>query len=386
MGLGVQSVLWSDPEVFARFSELEGNRAMYTITQTAATALVGRSYSEPGAWLEDILPTALETGRQATQRPTLRTTFALNALVPVDLAAWMLWARASGASPMFESLIPAACRPAMHFHAEQISCVPAVGYGLALSEIVKAVSEGHSLLKIKIGSDPDQDGSPEKMLAWDIARLTSIDSALRSVACPTSPDQRCRYYLDANGRYDSRQRVLDLLDACEANGFLERVVLLEEPFAESMDIEVHDMPVRVAADERAHTDADVRRCAALGYGAVALKPIAKTLSMSFRMVQAAHEEGLPCFCADLTVNPILVDWNKLFQAHLPPLPGMLCGFMESNGHQNYRNWDAMQTYHPAAGADWTRVSGGSWHLSSTFYEQSAGIERDSPHYAALFNG
>ena len=111
-----------------------------------------------------------------------------------------------------------------------------------------------------------------------------------------------------------------------------------------------DLGVRVAADESAHTDADAARRIELGYGAIALKPIAKTLSMTLRIARLAHEKGVPCFCADLTVNPILVDWNKVFAARLAPLPGLSLGLVETNGHQNYRNWEAMRRHHPCFGA------------------------------------
>ena len=114
-----------------------------------------------------------------------------------------------------------------------------------------------------------------------------------------------------------------------------------------------DLGVRVAADESAHTDADAARRIDLGYGAIALKPIAKTLSMTLRIARLAHERGVPCFCADLTVNPILVDWNKVFAARLAPLPGLQMGLVETNGHQNYRNWEAMRRHHPGFGAEWT---------------------------------
>jgi hypothetical protein len=55
-----------------------------------------------------------------------------------------------------------------------------------------------------------------------------------------------------------------------------------------------------------------------GYSAIAVKAIAKTLSMTMRITQLAHEKKVPCFCADLTVNPILVDWNKNIAARLAP--------------------------------------------------------------------
>ena len=92
----------------------------------------------------------------------------------------------------------------------------------------------------------------------------------------------------------------------------------------------------------------------MGYKAIALKAIAKTLSMTMRMAQVAHEKGVPCFCADLTVNPLLLEWNKSVAARLAPFPGLALGLLETNGHQNYRNWAAMVGYHPCVGAPWTQ--------------------------------
>ena len=63
----------------------------------------------------------------------------------------------------------------------------------------------------------------------------------------------------------------------------------------------------------------------------------------------AYEKKIPCFCADLTVNPILVDWNKNIAARLAPFPNINIGLQETNGHQYYKNWNTMMTYHPLAG-------------------------------------
>jgi hypothetical protein len=121
----------------------------------------------------------------------------------------------------------------------------------------------------------------------------------------------------------------------------------------------------------------------MGYKAIALKPIAKTLSMSLKIAKIAHENNIPCFCADLTVSPIMVDWNKNFAARLAPLPGMKIGVLESNGHQNYKYWQEMKKYHPLAGSDWTETAAGLFHLDKSFYTTSGGIFQESPHYSTL---
>jgi hypothetical protein len=75
----------------------------------------------------------------------------------------------------------------------------------------------------------------------------------------------------------------------------------------------------------------------------------------------------------LTVNPILVDWNKNVAARLPALPGMKIGVLESNGHQNYKNWEQMKQRHPMAGASWIEPKDGIFHLEDNFYKFSGGI-------------
>jgi hypothetical protein len=116
---------------------------------------------------------------------------------------------------------------------------------------------------------------------------------------------------------------------------------------------------------------------------MAIKPIAKTLSMSLKIIRAAHEKSVACFCADLTVNPVLVDWNKNVAARLAPLPGLKIGVVETNGHQNYTNWEAMRKYHPCYGAAWTEAKQGVFSLGDDFYRQSGGIFQPSPHYRSV---
>src|SRR5690606_22546683 len=108
------------------------------------------------------------------------------------------------------------------------------------------------------------------------------------------------YYLDANGRYDSIERVMRLMDHADKIGALDQILLLEEPFPEEVKLDVARLPVIVAADESAHSDHDCLERIALGYRAIALKPIAKTMSMSLKIARLAHEKNVACFCADLT--------------------------------------------------------------------------------------
>jgi len=89
-------------------------------------------------------------------------------------------------------------------------------------------------------------------------------------------------------------------------------------------------------------------------------------------------------CADLTVNPILVEWNKSVAARLAPFPGLGLGLLETNGHQNYRHWERMRGYHPCRDASWATPVDGVFRLDEEFYRRSACLFEPSPHYEALF--
>jgi L-alanine-DL-glutamate epimerase-like enolase superfamily enzyme len=380
VGLGTQSVLWSDAAVFASRSEAAGNALMYAVTEKAlALAREAGPVSSPLELLDRVLPPAHAYACAVTGRPGLRKTFTLNALVPVDNAAWLLHADENGFSG-FDAMVPPEFRPALASRHGLVGAIPLMAYAVPVPEIRAAALEGFFFMKVKIG----QPGTQEEMLERDKARLSEIHAALAGIETPHTKDGRLPYYFDANGRYESKDALLRLLDHARKIGAFDRIAIVEEPFPEEMEVRVDDIGVRVAADESAHTDADAARRIDLGYGAIALKPIAKTLSMSLRIAKLAHERGVPCFCADLTVNPILVDWNKVVAARLAPLPGLSMGLLETNGHQNYRNWEAMRRRHPAYGAPWTLPEKGVFRLDDDFYARSGGIFERSAHDEALF--
>ena len=380
VGIGTQNVLWSDAAVFASRSEAAGNALMYAVTERAlALARDAGPFRSPLELQDAILEPVHAYARAVTGRGDLRRTFTLNALVPVDNAAWLAHADANGISG-FDALIPAEFRPALASRHTLAAAIPLMAYAVPVAEIRDAAAQGYFFMKIKIG----QPGTQAEMLEKDKARLSEIHAAIGGMETPHTQDGRLPYYFDANGRYESKDSLLRLLDHARRIGAFDRIAILEEPFPEDVEARVDDLGVRVAADESAHTDADAARRIDLGYGAIALKPIAKTLSMTLKIARLAHARGIPCFCADLTVNPILVDWNKVFAARLAPLPGLSLGLVETNGHQNYRNWEPMRRYHPSFGAPWTQPVKGVFRLDADFYARSGGIFDPSPHYEALF--
>ncbi len=379
IGLCSQNVLWSDAAVFSSHSEAGGNALMYAITERALQMVSGESFATPIELVDRLFEELLAYGRAITGRPDLRETFILNSLVGLDNAAWILYAREHGIT-RFDDLIPADYRGGFSVRHTQLAAIPLMAYTIPISEIVQAVDDGYFFLKIKIG----QPGTQQEMLEKDKERLSAIHAAIGHRETPHTADGKLPYYFDANGRYESKETFLQLLDHARSIGAFDQIAVVEEPFPEHADIEVSDLGVPIAADESAHTDADVAERIEMGYGAVALKAIAKTLSMTMKMAQLAADKQVPCFCADLTVNPILVEWNKNVSARLAPFPGFSVGLLETNGHQNYRNWETMKSYHPVENPPWATVENGLFTLGSDFYRTTGGIFDSSSHYENLF--
>ena len=380
--LNSQSVLWSDADVFAAHSESAGNSLMFAMTEFALKQAEGMTFETPIDLLDQLLPATYEYGKAITRKDDLRLTFALNALVGVDAAAWVAYARQNGIAT-FDEMIPAAYRAALGHRHDRIACIPLMAYAIPMAEIVDHAEQGYFFMKVKIGSDPEHDGDREKMLRWDMARVEAIHRAIGHIETPYTDNGKIPYYFDANGRYDSKERLQRLLDHCARIGALEQIAIIEEPFPEEYKVPVGDLGVRIAADESAHCDHDVAERIELGYGAIALKPIAKTLSMTLKIADVAYKAGVPMFCADLTVGPLQVDWNKTFASRLAPLPGVKVGVVETNGHQNYRRWAELQSFHPCCGSPWMTVRKGCFELDEDFHARSGGILLDSEHYLGL---
>ena len=262
-----------------------------------------------------------------------------------------------------------------------MAAIPLMAYAVPVPEIREAAAQGFFFMKIKIG----QPGTQEEMLARDKARLSEIHAALAPVETPHTRDGRLPYYFDANGRYESKDTLLRLLDHARTIGAFDRIAVVEEPFPEELEAEVGDLGVRVAADESAHTDADAARRIDLGYGAIAVKPIAKTLSMTLRIARLAHQRGVPCFCADLTVNPILVDWNKVLRRPPRPAAGALPRPRGDERPPELPELGGDAAPPPLLRGAWTVPANGVFRLDDDFYARSGGIFLPSPHYEAMFS-
>ncbi len=378
-GLGTQSVLWSDSNVFIEHSESGGNALMYALSERALQIMKGNSFTNPMELLDELLPEVLAYGKKITGIPELRKTFALNSLVCVDNAAWLLYA-AENKINKFDDMIPDDYKPALSYRHDKVASIPSFSVGTNVEKIKAAADEGYFIMKLKIGSA----GTQKEMLEKDMAFLSAVHKSIGHYKTPYTKNNKIPYYLDPNGRYETKDTLLRFLDHAKKIGAFDQFALIEEPFAENNEVYVGDMGVSIAADESAHTVEDAASRIEQGYKAIVLKGIAKTLSMTLKIAQLAYEKKIPCFCADLTVNPILVDWNKCVAARLAPFPNMEIGLQETNGHQYYKNWDKMMTYHPKAGARWTQTKKGVYLTDKSFFEESGGIFQPSAHYEQMF--
>ena len=380
IGLGTQSCLWSDAKVFAANSEAGGNAIMFSMTQHALKLLVGKTFTSPVELNDWLWPQVWEYGKKVSANPDLRATYALNALVAVDNAVWVLFARENGLTS-FDEMIPSAYRPALAAHHAKCASIPLFSYKVPVAEIKEAVDSGYFFMKIKIG----QPGTQEEMLAKDMARVSEIHAVLKDCRTPYTKSGKLPYYFDANGRYEKKETFLKFVDHLKKIGAYDQVAIVEEPFDEYADIDVNDIPLRLAADESAHTVKDALERIKMGYRAMALKPIAKTMSMSMKIAQAAFERKVPCFCADLTVVPVNVEWNKCVGARLTAFPGIGdVGLVESNGHQNISDWETLRKDLAYPDAPWTRVKDGVWPCDADYYAKSGGILEPMPRFEAMF--
>jgi L-alanine-DL-glutamate epimerase-like enolase superfamily enzyme len=379
IGLGCQSVLWSDAKVFGQHTQNGGNSLMFAMTERAMQLIKGQSFTDPNELLDRLLPEVFEYGKKITGNPDLRKTFALNALVGVDNAAWILYARENGFKN-FDEMIPAKYKPGLSYRHEKVASMPSFSAGTDVAKIKKAADEGYFIMKLKIGAA----GTQKEMLEKDIEFLTAVHKAIGHYQTPYTKTGKIPYYFDANERYDEKDTLLRFLDHAKKIGAFDQISVIEEPFGERNQNSVADIGITIAADESAHTVEDAAARIEQGYKAMAVKAVAKTLSMTMRITQLAHEKKIPCFCADLTVNPILVDWNKAVAARLEPFPLLTIGLQETNGHQYYIHWDEMMSWHPEAKASWTVTRNGVYITDKSFYEKSGGILEDSQHYVNMF--
>ena len=378
IGLGVQNPLWCDARMAGKTSESGGNAIMYSMTERALQMIKGQQFASPMVMLDEILEELLDYGKKITGQKDLRKTFALNPMVPVDNAAWLLYAKINGLTN-FDQLIPKQYKGGLSAKHSHVISIPALTYGTPIEDIKKLADDGFFIMKIKIGAPGDQ----RMMLEKDKAFIRAIHAAIGHYESEHSPNGKIPYYFDANGRYDRHETLMEFLDYADKIGALDQIAVLEEPFGERNQEDVREIAARgprVAADESAHTVEETLARIEQGYTAIAVKSIAKTMSMTIKIAQAAYEHDVPCFCADLTVNPILVEWNKVVAARLPAFPGWNMGMQETNGWQNYNDWQGLVDRHPMGDREWVMSENGLYDTGAGFFEHSGGIFKEIPYW------
>lgn len=379
IGMATQSILYADADLFVDNTEAGGNALMFVLVNEALKLVKETPFRHPVELMEKIMPALQETAIRITGKKDLNQNFIYNTLVSIDNAAWLLYAKENGITS-FDAMVPAPYRKALQHHNRQIAIMYQVPYDMPMSALVNAMKEGYFVIKIKTGFP----GSQEVMLARDMERLTQIHQTLKDYRTPHTPNGKLIYTMDANGRYEKKSLLLKYLDHAKRIGAFGQVLVYEEPFVESNNETVGDLGIRVAADESVHVVADAKKRIEQGYGALVLKGIAKTLSQSMKIAAFAQEQNIPCLCADLTVNPVLVEWHKNLAARIAPFPGIGMGLMETNGDLNYVNWEKMTNYQRFAGASWMQRKNGVFELDPDFYNTSGGIFEVPRHYEEMF--
>ena len=59
--------------------------------------------------------------------------------------------------------------------------------------------------------------------------------------------------------------------------------------------------------------------------------------------------------------------------------------LESNGHQNYSNWEKMKSYYPSNKAPWIDVHQGFYDTNKEYFKKGGGIFEPIPHYEKMFS-
>ncbi|MET7000317.1 enolase C-terminal domain-like protein [Chitinophaga defluvii] len=380
VGLATQSVLYGDANLFAANSEAAANALMFALTEKALHLAKGIPFSTPVDLFEKLLPVVTQEAVSLTGKKDINPNFVLNALVSLDNAAWLIYA-AENSCVGYEQMIPEIYRPALSTHNRKIGVMFQVSYNMPIQDIEKAADEGYFIIKIKTG----QPGTQREMMEKDAARIKLIHEALRQKNTLHTQHNRILYTLDCNGRYEKKATLRELIEKIKGYGLLDSLLLIEEPFPETNNEFVGDLGVRIAADESANNEENTLKRIQQGYKAIVLKAVAKTLSLTLKIAKVAQAHQIPCFCSDLTVNPILVDWHKNLAARLQPFPELGIGMMETNGKENYLRWEAMKGYLPAKDAIWVEAKQGVFELDDSFYQSAGGIFRPSDHYAEMFS-
>ena len=231
IGLGTQSPLWSDSSVASAHSENGANALMFAMSEMALQLVKGNSFTDPLELLDTVLPEVHAYGKKITGESDLRKTFALNSLVCVDNAAWLLYAHENNIKT-FDEMIPAEYRAGLSHRHEKVASIPSFPVGTKIEKIKTAADEGYFIMKLKTGSK----GTQKEMLVHDIEFLSNVHKAIGHYETPHTQDGKIPYYIDPNGRYESKETLLRFLDYAKKIGAFDQIAVIEEPLAENNGI------------------------------------------------------------------------------------------------------------------------------------------------------
>jgi hypothetical protein len=368
-GLSVQNILWSDPLVFMAHSSDHCNALMYSLTDTALRLMKDHTFTYPSEIFDLILQRVYDTGKRLTSNPDLGMAFALNAMAGPDNAAWLLFASENHITN-FDDLIPPDYRDSFSLRPEKVAEMVHLGYEVPAGEIRSAADAGFFIFSIMAG----QPGSQEEMLAKDMARLSEIHEALEGFSTENSKSGKIIYCIECNGRYESRENLIALLDHARDIGALDHILFIEDPFPRNSDINVSDIPVRITADESILTAGDAEKMIATGYRGIALKPSSATLSMTLKIAQLANRNNIPCYCLNRVGIPILAEWDKNVAARVKGFEELKgAGLLGNDSIQYFKYWQQLLEDHPDRNASWVGAKNGCYELNRKFYANGGGI-------------
>ena len=172
------------------------------------------------------------------------------------------------------------------------------GSGLGEGTAKYLKSKGANVFLIDVNEDNLKKISSEldaEYFVGDVSDPNLMSEAIGNLEIPHLPNGKIPYYFDANGRYENKDIMMRFLDYADQIGAIDQIAVLEEPFNDNYQENVKDITERgprVAADESSHTDKDAQLRIEQGYNMIALKAIAKTLSMTLKIANQKSQENL----------------------------------------------------------------------------------------------
>ncbi len=86
-----------------------------------------------------------------------------------------------------------------------------------------------------------------------------------------------------------------------------------------------------------------------------------------------NQFGIPRFCDNLMVNPILVNWNRNVFRTIPPFFGLGRGIMEPNCGITYEKWAEIKEKYPYVDTGWTQATFGVFEVNECFYTTASSV-------------